>query len=158
MDTNLVIGIIVAYLLIVLIIGIYASRKAKTSKGFFLADRSLGWFALTATITATAVGGSATIVAGGRIYAQGLPALWYDVGGALGLIILGVFIAKKVRKTGLFTLPDITGHLYDDKVRYTSAFLILITEIAWISLLIQACSLILSVVVYNENGQSVKIK
>jgi len=150
MDTNLVIGIIVAYLFLLMAISIFASRKAKTSKGFFLADRSLGWFALTATITASTVGGSATIVAGGRIYAQGLPALWYDIGGALGLIILGVFIAKKIRKTGLFTLPDITGHLYDDKTRYASALLILITEIAWISLLIQACSLILSVVIPVE--------
>jgi SSS family solute:Na+ symporter len=150
MDTNLVIGIIVAYLSILMIIGIYASRKAKTSKGFFLADRSLGTFALTATITATTVGGSATIAAGARIYANGLPGMWYDIGGALGLIILGLFLAKKVRKTGLFTLPDITGHLYDDKVRYASAILIIITEIAWVSLLIQATSLILLVVIPVE--------
>ena len=141
------IGIIVAYLSILMAIGIYASRKAKTSKGFFLADRSLGTFALTATITATTVGGSATIAAGARIYANGLPGMWYDIGGALGLIVLGLFLAKKVRKTGLFTLPDITGHLYDDKVRYASAILIIITEIAWVSLLIQATSLILSVII-----------
>jgi len=146
MDSNIVIGIIIAYISIITIIGIYFSKKAKTSNGFFLADRSIGWLALTATITATTVGGSATIVAGGRIYAQGLPAIWYDIGGALGLIVLGLFIAKKVRKTGLFTLPDITGHLYDQKVRTASAFLIIITEIAWVSLLIQAASLILRVV------------
>jgi len=139
-------GIIIVYLTVVILIGIISARKAKTIKGFFLADRSLGWFALTATITATTIGGSATIVAGGRIYAQGLPALWYDIGGGLGLIVLGLFIAHKVRKTGLITLPDITGSLFDDKVRYASAILIIITEIAWISLLIQASSLILSVV------------
>lgn len=146
MDSNVVIGIIIAYISIITIIGIYFSKKAKTSNGFFLADRSIGWLALTATITATTVGGSATIVAGGRIYAQGLPALWYDIGGALGLILLGLFVAKKVRKTGLFTLPDIAGHLYDQKVRTASAVLIIITEIAWVSLLIQSASLILQVV------------
>jgi len=146
MESELTVGILIAYLAVIILIGIVSTRKAKTTKGFFLADRSLGWFALTATITATTVGGSATIVAGGRIYAQGLPALWYDIGGGLGLIILGLFIAHKVRKTGLITLPDITGSLFDDKVRYASAILIIITEIAWISLLIQASSLILSVV------------
>ena len=103
MDTQLVIGILLAYLSALIAIGLYSSRKIKSSKGFFLADRSLGWFAITATITATTVGGSATIVAGGRIYASGLPALWYDIGGALGLIVLGLFLARKVRKTGLFT-------------------------------------------------------
>lgn len=150
MDTQLVIGILLAYLSALIAIGLYSSRKIKSSKGFFLADRSLGWFAITATITATTVGGSATIVAGGRIYASGLPALWYDIGGALGLIVLGLFLARKVRKTGLFTLPELTGHLYDEKVRSASAILIIITEIAWISLLIQASSLILSVIVPVE--------
>jgi len=146
MESELTFGVLIAYLAVIILIGIVSTRKAKTTKGFFLADRSLGWLALTATITTTTVGGSATIVAGGRIYAQGLPALWYDIGGGLGLIILGLFIAHKVRKTGLITLPDITGFLFDDKVRYASAILIIITEIAWISLLIQASSLILSVV------------
>ena len=146
MDSPIVLGILVAYLFLIVGIGLYSSRKVKSAKGFFLADRSLGPFALTATITATVVGGSATIVAGGRIYASGLPGLWYDIGGALGLIVLGFFLATKVRKTGLFTLPDIAGHLYDKNVRFASAILIIIIEIAWVSLLIQASSLILSVI------------
>ena len=147
MDFSITLIIIFTYLVIVTIIGLTSSRLIKSSKGFFLADRSIGWLALTATITATTVGGSATIVAGGRIYAQGLPALWYDIGGGLGLIILGIFLANKVRKSGLITLPDITGSFFDDKVRFCSAILIIITEIAWVSLLIQASGLILSVVV-----------
>jgi SSS family solute:Na+ symporter len=145
-DSVITFGMLIVYLIVVILIGIISTRRAKTTKGFFLADRSLGWFTLTATITATTIGGSATIVAGGRIYAQGLPGLWYDIGGGLGLIVLGLFLAHKVRKTGLITLPDITGSLFDEKVRYASAILIIITEIAWISLLIQASSLILSVV------------
>jgi len=143
----IIIAILVAYLSLLIGIGLYSSKKVKSAKGFFLADRRLNWFPITATITATTVGGSATIVAGGRIYAQGLPALWYDIAGALGLIVLGLFLAKKVRKTGLFTLPDITGHLYDSNVRFAAAILIFITEIAWVSLLIQASSLVLSVIV-----------
>jgi len=150
MNSMLILGILIVYIAVIILVGFISSRKAKTFQGFFLADRSIGWLALTATITATTVGGSATIVAGGRIYAYGLPALWYDIGGALGLIVLGLFLANKVRKTGLFTLPDITGHLYDGKVRFASAVLIIITEIAWISLLIQASSLILSVIVPVE--------
>jgi SSS family solute:Na+ symporter len=147
MEFNLSLAVIFAYLFIVIIIGLISSRMVKSEKGFFLADRSIGWLTLTATITATTVGGSATIVAGGRIYAQGLPALWYDIGGGLGLIILGLFLANKVRKTGLITLPDITGSFFGNNVRIGSAILIIITEIAWVSLLIQASGLILSVVI-----------
>jgi len=46
------------------------------------------------------VGGSATIVAGGRIYLHGLPALWYDLAGGLGLIILGLLLQKRFEKQG----------------------------------------------------------
>ena len=137
---------IILYLTLITVIGLYTARKTKSSTGFFLADRSIGWLPLMATITATTVGGSATIVAGGRIFASGLPALWYDIAGALGLIILGIFIAKKIRNTNLFTLPDIIGSLYDQQTRHASAILILITEIAWVALLIQASSFILSVI------------
>lgn len=150
MNDLFILSIIGLYLATIIGIGVYASKKTQSTSSFFLADRSLKSFALTATITATTVGGSATIVAGGRIYAQGLPAIWYDLGGALGLVILGLFIAYHVRKTGLFTLPDITGYLFDDRVRYAAAILIIITEIAWISLLIQASGFILSVVLPFE--------
>jgi SSS family solute:Na+ symporter len=147
MDFEITSILIFTYLLILILIGIISSRFIKSYKGFFLADRKISWLALTATITATTVGGSATIVAGGRIYAQGLPALWYDIGGGIGLIILGLFLASKVRKTGLITLPDITGSFFNNNVRFTSAILIIIIEIAWVSLLIQAAGLILSVTI-----------
>ncbi len=147
MEFQITLALIISYIIIVILIGVFSSKMVKSSNGFFLADRNIGWLALTATITATTVGGSATIVAGGRIYAQGLPALWYDIGGGLGLIILGLFLANKVRKTGLITLPDITGSFFNNNVRLCSAILIIIIEIAWVSLLIQASGLILSVVI-----------
>jgi len=92
MESILTLVIIIAYLIILTIIGILSSKKIKNPNGFFLADRSVKKFALISTITATTVGASATIVAGGRIYAEGLPALWYDLAGGLGLIVLGIFL------------------------------------------------------------------
>jgi len=150
MDTPIILGILIAYLALIITVGLYASRKIQSAKGFFLADRSLGTFALTATITATVVGGSATIATGALIYRSGLPGLWLDIGGAIGLIILGFTLAKMVRKTGLFTLPEITGHLFDTKTRFAAAILIVLTQIAWISLLIQGTSIILSVILPVE--------
>ncbi len=146
MENEIVLGILVTYLLLVIFIGLYYSKKSKNVNDFFLANRSLGKFALTSTITATAVGGSATIASGALIYSSGLPGLWLDIGGAIGLIILGFTLAKYVRKTGLFTLPEITEKLFDKKVRFAAAILIVLTQIAWVSLLIQATSAVLFVI------------
>ena len=145
MDLNLTLLLIISYLAILIAIGLLTSRKIKSSKSYFLADRSLGVFALTATITATVVGGSATIATAKLIYLNGLPSLWLDIGAALGLILLGLTLSKMVRKTGLFTLPEIIGKLFDDRVRYVAAFLIIITQIAWVSLLIQGTGAIITV-------------
>lgn len=145
MNTELLLSILVLYLGILITIGLITSRKVKTNKAFFLADRSLGIFPLTATITATVVGGSATIATAKLIYLYGLPSLWLDIGAAVGLIILGLTLAKLVRKTGLFTLPEITGHLFDNKVRYAAAILVVLTQIAWVSLLIQGTGAIIAI-------------
>jgi len=145
MESQLTLIVLSAYLIILIAIGLYASKKTKTSKSFFLADRNVKTFPLTATITATVVGGSATIATAKLIYLYGLPSLWLDIGAATGLIILGLTLAKKVRKTGLYTLPEITGKLFDNKVRKTAAVLILLTQIAWISLLIQGTGAIIAV-------------
>lgn len=138
--------IVITYTAIITIIGVYAKKKISSPTSFFLANRSLKTFPLTATLTATTIGGSATIVAGGRIFADGLPAIWYDLGGVIGLFILSISLAKLVRKTRCYTLPDIINRLYNEKTRRISAILIIITEIAWVALLIQAASFILSVI------------
>ncbi len=150
MQYDLILGVLVCYLIVLVGIGLYFSRKVKSKESFYLADHKLGTFLLTATITATAVGGSATIATGALIYRNGLPGLWLDIGGAIGLIVLGLLLAKKVRKTGLFTLPEITGYLFDEKTRFASAILVVMIEIAWASLLIQATSTILSILLPIE--------
>ena len=145
MDTEIILSVLIAYLTGVIAVGLYASKKVTAAPGFFLANRSLSWFPLTATLTATVVGGSATIATAALIYRSGLPGLWLDIGGAIGLIVLGFTLAKLVRKTGLYTLPEIAGRLFDSKVRYAAAVLIMIIQIAWVALLIQACGTVLSI-------------
>ncbi len=145
MELDLTLIILLCYLSLLILIGIFCSKKSKTSKSFYLADRKIGILPLTATITATVVGGSATIATAKLIYLYGLPSLWLDIGAASGLILLGLTLAKIVRKTGLYTLPEITGYLFNNKVRSTAAILIILTQIAWISLIIQGTGAIISV-------------
>lgn len=147
MDADITLSVLIIYSVLLVSIGLFFTKKIKSSKSFFLADRSLGWFALTATITATAVGGSATIVTAKLIYLYGLPSLWLDIGAASGLIVLGLTLAKIVRKTGKFSLPEITGSLFDDRVRYAAAGLVILTQIAWVSLLIQGAGAIVAILI-----------
>ena len=73
--TTLDIMIIFMYLLGMLGIGIYFTRRIKTSGDFFVAGRSLGPVVLMATVCASIVGGSALIGRGGYAYTGGMQAI-----------------------------------------------------------------------------------
>jgi SSS family solute:Na+ symporter len=146
MESVLLLGILLGYLAILIGIGVYSNRRVNSSTGFYLAERKVKLGALTATLSATVIGGSATIATAALIYRVGLPGLWLDIGGAIGLIVLGGTLAGLVRKTGLITLPEITGKFFDTKTRSAAALLIVLTQIAWVALLIQATGAILSVI------------
>jgi SSS family solute:Na+ symporter len=156
MESTLLIAILTGYLIILIGVGFYANRRIKNSTGFYLAERRVGIGALTATLSATVIGGSATIATAALIYSAGLPGLWLDIGGGIGLIVLGVTLAGLVRKTGLITLPEITGSLFDAKTRTAASVLVILTQIAWVALLIQGMGAILSVII-NVNYELVLI-
>jgi len=132
------------YFLILILIGSYGGRKVKATEGFFVADRKLGVLATTTTLSATTIGGSATIVTTAYIYSKGLVGIWLDLAGGIGLIALGLLWARKVREMGVVTLPEVAARMYDEKVKIIAALVVVLAEIAWLALLIQACQTIIT--------------
>ena len=60
---------------------------------------------------------------------QGLTGAWWLLVGSIGLVLLGIFFAKKVRGTALYTLPELLEKQYDRHVSLAASILIVI---AWI--------------------------
>lgn len=118
--------------------GFWSRKSAKGSSGFFLAGRQLGALATTSTLAATTIGGSATILVIGQVYSNGLPFIWTDIAGGLGLIALGFLLAGKVRKMGCYSLPEIIGKFYGEKVRRISAVIVVIAQTGFLALLLRA--------------------
>lgn len=133
------------YAVVVLLIGIAAARAASRSAAAFLVgDRSFGPVATWAALSSTTVGGSTTLVLAGLIQSRGLPALWLDLAGALGLVLLGVVLARKVRESGALTLSAVVGQLYGQRVRRVAALLVILSEIVWFALLTEATELVVT--------------
>ena len=132
------------YFLILILIGSYGGSKVKATEGFFVADRRLGVLATATTLSATTIGGSATIVTATFVYSKGLVGIWLDLAGGIGLIGLGLLWARRVREMGVVTLPQVAARMYDEKVKVIAAILVVLAEIAWLALLIQACQTIIT--------------
>lgn len=129
---NIQLVIIIVYLVIMGVIGVFSRKRASDDDGFFVAGRSVPTWLLSGSLVATIVGGSATLGIAGLGFSRGLTAVWWLLVGTIGLIILGVFLAGKVRKTGVYSLPGLIEKQYGGTVAMASSILIII---AWLGVI-----------------------
>ena len=121
--------IVVVYSLAMIGVGLGARKKVRSQNGFFVAQRQMSLPFITGSLVATAIGGSALIVTSKLGFGLGLPGVWWLLVGSVGLVLLGVFFARKVRGAALYTLPELVGRQYDRHVSLAASILIVI---AWI--------------------------
>jgi len=128
----------------VLLVGLFAARDAsRSADAFLVGDRGFGAFTTWAALSSTVIGGSTTLVLAAFVAAKGLPALWLDLAGALGLLALGLFLAARVRATGATTIAEVIGRTYGPGVRKIAAFLVVLAEIVWFALLTEATQIVI---------------
>jgi len=137
--------IIATYFLCVITIGLFSRRRAREADDFFVAGRKGSPLLITGSLLATIVGASATVGMAGLGFSQGLTGAWWLLAGSIGLLILGLLFAKKVRKFGLYTLPELAGKQYDERIALAASVLIVISWIGIIAGQIVAAGIIISV-------------
>lgn len=134
--TGLDIGIIIAYVVILFGIAYWASFGRKKREGnLFLANKSLGWFAIGLTMWGTNVGPSMLIANASSGFEGGIVAgnfSWY----AFPFICLLAFVfAPRYLKANVMTLPEYMGKRFGDTTRrYIAWYTILTILISWLGL------------------------
>jgi len=124
--------IIAVYFLVVIVIGVVSKRNAQGADNFFVAGRKGSSLLITGSLLATIVGGSATVGMAGLGFSLGLTGAWWLLVGSIGLVILGLFFARKVREFGLYTLPELVEKQYDSRIALAASILIVV---AWIGII-----------------------
>ncbi len=126
-------ALIILYFAAMIAVGYYAFRKGRTSSsdGFFVAARKGGTLLMVGSLSATFMGSSVVVGMAGRGYNMGLPGAWWLLVGAIGLAILGLFLARRVRRFGLYTLPGLVEKQYGRAAALAASCVIVV---AWISI------------------------
>ena len=137
--------IIILYFSVMLAIGIASKRKTKEADDFFVAGRKSSALFITGSLLATIIGGSATVGMAGLGFKQGLTGAWWLLVGSIGLIFLGLFFAKKVRRLALYTLPELVEKQYDRRMSLATSVLIVVAWIGVTAAQIIAAGKILSI-------------
>ena len=124
--------IIIVYLFGMIAIGLVSRKKANKPDDFFVAGRKGSTLFVTGSLLATIVGASATAGMAGLGFTRGLTGAWWLLVGTAGLIILGLFFARRIREYGLYTLPQLINKMYGGRVSLAASFFIVI---AWIGVI-----------------------
>jgi len=97
---------------------IYNKKKLATTdyKDFFLAEGSLTWWAIGASLIASNISAEHFIGMSGSGFAMGLAISSYEWMSAATLIIVAVFIIPVYLKNRIFTMPQFLSKRYNDKV------------------------------------------
>ena len=118
--TNADILVFVIYFLIVAGYGYWIYRKRKTrehdSKAFFLAEGSLTWWAIGASLIASNISAEQFIGMSGNGYFVGIAVAAYEWIAAVSLIIIAIWFMPVYLKNKIYTMPQFLKTRYNESV------------------------------------------
>ena len=123
--------IFIGYAVLILGIGLWVSRDKKghqkNAEDYFLASKSLPWWAIGASLIAANISAEQFIGMSGSGFASGLAIASYEWMAAITLIIVGKYFLPIFIKKGLYTIPEFVEKRYSTNLKT-------ILAIFWIAL------------------------
>ena len=121
------------YAVLILAVGLWVSRKKngqeKSAEDYFLASKSLPWWAIGASLIAANISAEQFIGMSGSGYKVGLAIASYEWMAALTLIVVGKFFLPIFIEKGIYTIPEFVEKRYSSQLKT-------ILAVFWISLYI----------------------
>src|SRR5690606_9656111 len=143
----LLLGFIILYLVLTVMVGIWASRRVKTTGDFMLAGRSLPLLLSSAALFATWFGSETVFGASSEFLKGGLYNVIEDpVGAALCLFLFVFFFARKLYSMNLLTLGDFFRIRYGMQTELVASIFLAPPYVGYIAAQLVAMGLILNVV------------
>jgi len=130
---NIDIVVFVSYCVLILAIGLYVSRnkngKKKTAEDYFLAGKSLPWWAVGASLIAANISAEQFIGMSGSGFALGLAIASYEWMAAITLLVVAKYFLPIFIEKGLYTIPEFIEKRYSTNLKT-------ILAVFWIALFV----------------------
>ncbi len=131
--TPIDIVVFVAYCALIIGIGLWVSRDKeghqKNAEDYFLAGKSLPWWAIGASLIAANISAEQIIGMSGSGFAVGLAIASYEWMAAITLIIVGKYLLPIFIEKKLYTIPEFIEHRYNTTLKT-------ILAVFWIALFV----------------------
>ena len=120
------------YLLVMLVVGVTSMKQVKTNEDFALAGRSVGNFWVILSLFASWTGLSGLFGTPQYVYQYGIAGWWWWATFPIGVFIMGMTMAKLLRKRMYTTLSDTVDPMHTSKaLRIASSVVTVWNYLAW---------------------------
>ncbi len=114
-------AIFIGYALLILGVGLWVSRtkdgQEKSAEDYFLASKSLPWWAIGASLIAANISAEQFIGMSGSGFTLGLAIASYEWMAALTLLVVGKYFLPIFIEKGLYTIPEFVEKRYSTQLK-----------------------------------------
>ncbi|MDF3299534.1 sodium/solute symporter [Streptomyces tropicalis] len=106
MNSGYAVPAVVLVVVATVLVGAFGLRVSRTTSDFYVASRTVGPRLNAAAISGEYLSAASFLGIAGLVLVQGPDMLWYPVGYTAGYLVLLLFVAAPLRRSGAYTLPD----------------------------------------------------
>ena len=142
----MLLGLVIAYLLVSIAIGLYGATKVHNARDYVTAGRNLPMAIVLAMVFATWFGAETVLGISATFLEEGARGLISDpLGASLCLVLFGLVFARPLYKMNLLTLGDYFRIRYNRQTELILSICIVISYLGWVSAQITALGLVFNV-------------
>jgi len=124
--SNLDIFIVASYCVGIIFLAQYVSRSQqgveKTAEDYFLAGRSLPWWAIGASLIAANISAEQIIGMSGQGFVVGMAIATYELTAAIALIVMAKYFLPLFLEKQIYTMPQFLEQRFDNRVSLVLSF------------------------------------
>ncbi|HEM7878096.1 sodium:solute symporter family protein [Burkholderia contaminans] len=109
-DTATIIGMVVVYIVITSLISI--RLRSRNSEQFMVAGRSMPALVVAILLMSEFIGAKSTVGTSQEAFSAGIAASWSVLAAAIGFLLFGLFMAKRLYASGEFTISGFIAQRY----------------------------------------------
>ena len=150
--------ILFAYLALMVGLGFYAQRRQQGVEDYFVAGRRMGPATIACLWVAAWIGGASNVGTSARVYQLGITGIWYILAIAIGCLLFGLTMARRVKQLGdrhqHLTYPDFIEQHYDNRTRVVATVCTVLAYTAYTAGQFAAAAAMLQVLLGWDYGQA----
>ena len=140
-------AIVAAYIVWIVVDGLRRSKNTGKVEGYFLANRSLPWWAVGMSVMATQISAITLVGTTGQAYATGLRFVQFYFGLPIAMIILSLTVVPFFTRARVYTAYEYLERRFDVRTRTATSLLFLVGRAFSLGVTLAAPAVVISAIV-----------